>query len=61
MSEIDKEELKKQIAERDFNDSNRAASPLKRADDALEMDTSNMTFDQQIEKLLELVNSKIAE
>lgn len=59
--EIDKEELKKQIAERDFNDSNRDASPLKRAEDALEMDTSNMTFEQQIEKLLELVNAKITD
>ena len=59
--EIDKEDLKKQIAERDFNDSNRDASPLKRAEDALEMDTSNMSFEEQIEELLELVNAKIAE
>ena len=59
--EIDKDDLKKQIAERDYNDSNRDASPLKRAEDALELDTSNMSFEEQIEKLLELVNAKIAE
>jgi cytidylate kinase len=56
---IDKDELKKQIAERDHNDSTRASSPLKKAADAIEMDTSNLSFEQQVEELLKLANNII--
>lgn len=58
---IEKEELRRQIAERDHNDSSRAASPLKKADDAIELDTSVLTFEEQIEELLRLAHQKINE
>ena len=35
------------VKERDYIDSHRETSPLRKADDALELDNSNMTIDQQ--------------
>ena len=37
------------IRERDYNDSHRAASPLKKADDAVELDTTDMTIEEVVE------------
>jgi cytidylate kinase len=36
-------------------DSHRAAAPLKQAEDAVLLDTSHMTIDEVVEKVLELV------
>lgn len=44
-----------EIEQRDYNDSNREFAPLRQADDAIYLDTSNMT----IEEVLEFVLSKI--
>ncbi len=52
------EELEKEIEVRDFNDSNREASPLRMAEDAVLLDTSNLTIDQAVEKILEQVKIK---
>lgn len=43
--------LTETIAERDHKDSSRAVSPLKKADDAIEIITDNLTADQVIEKI----------
>ena len=37
-----------EIRQRDFLDSERSNSPLRKADDAIEIDTSKMTFDEQV-------------
>ena len=42
------------IAERDRRDTTRADSPLRKADDAVEVDTTSMTIDQQVGRVLEL-------
>lgn len=42
------EELEKEIVDRDYIDSHRELSPLSKADDAVEVDTTNMTIDQQV-------------
>lgn len=42
------EQVLADIKERDHNDSTRAASPLKKADDAELLDTTNMTIDQVV-------------
>ncbi|WP_445665914.1 (d)CMP kinase [Fodinibius sp. AD559] len=44
-------EVKQNIAERDQKDSKRQADPLKKADDAIEIDTTNLTFEQQVDKI----------
>jgi len=46
---ISDEDLQKQIHVRDTKDSGRRLSPLTKADDAIELDTTNMTFAQQVE------------
>lgn len=43
------EEIKKNIEERDHQDVNRKESPLAKADDAIELDNSNMTVEEQMD------------
>jgi CMP/dCMP kinase len=57
--EFSVEEIKAQITERDQYDSTRSISPLKKAKDSIEIDTSNLTIEQQCEKIIELVNQII--
>lgn len=54
-NELTLEEIKKSIIERDFKDSSRKISPLKKAQDAIEVDTSNKSIDMVIGEILELV------
>lgn len=46
-------DIKKNVEERDYIDTHRETSPLRRADDAIELDNSNMTIAQQKEWLLD--------
>ena len=46
------DEIEKGIAARDYKDSHRKISPLKKADDAIEIDTTNMSIDQVVEAIL---------
>ncbi|MFV1883638.1 MAG: (d)CMP kinase [Balneola sp.] len=47
-SETTLEEVMANIAERDEIDSSRSADPLKKADDAIEIDTSSLNFEEQV-------------
>jgi CMP/dCMP kinase len=53
------EEQMKDLAARDEYDSNREHSPLTRTRDSILLDTTNLTFDEQVERILKLVRSKI--
>lgn len=57
----DFEKIKKEIEERDYQDMNRKISPLKKADDAILLDTSNLDIDEVVEKVLKLVKQTIKE
>lgn len=46
------EEIERNVRERDAADMSRAVSPLRRADDAIELDNSHMTVDEQMEWLM---------
>lgn len=46
------EEILKNVVERDYIDSHREVSPLRKADDAIELDNSHMTIAQQNEWLM---------
>lgn len=46
---VSMEEVSNNLAQRDYLDQNRAESPLRKADDALILDNSNMTPAQQLE------------
>lgn len=52
------EEIKKSIENRDYIDSNRKISPLKKADDAVEIDTSDMSIDEVVNKVINMVGEK---
>ncbi len=50
-------QLREEIEQRDYNDKTRDFSPLRKADDAVEIDTSFMTIDQVINKVLSIINN----
>jgi cytidylate kinase len=47
------------LARRDTLDSSRATDPLRRADDAIELDTTGMGVDEVVARLLELLHSTV--
>ncbi|MRS07460.1 (d)CMP kinase [Bacillus anthracis] len=49
------EQLKEEIAQRDKLDSEREVSPLKKADDALELDTTSLSIEEVIQKIMGIV------
>ena len=51
--EADYEEILKNVQERDYIDAHRAVSPLRKADDAIELDNSHMTIAEQKAWLME--------
>ncbi len=48
------------IKKRDYQDMHRAISPLTKAQDAIEIDTSDLTIDEVVDYILQIVNSKLA-
>ena len=56
---VDEEKLQKELAKRDEQDSTRKVSPLKKADDAFEIDTTFTTVDEALEKALEIIRTRI--
>ena len=51
----DLETIKKEIEERDYQDTHREISPLKKAEDAIELDTSSLTLEEVVEQVLTLI------
>lgn len=49
----DYNDILKNVQERDYIDSHRSVSPLRKADDAIELDNSHLTIEQQQQWLLE--------
>ena len=52
------EEVKHNLELRDYIDTNREESPLRQADDAIVLDNSNLTKEEQLEMVLEWVKDK---
>lgn len=53
--DVDYEDVLRNVQERDYIDSHREDSPLRKADDAIEIDNSDLTLDDQFEKVMQLV------
>lgn len=51
------EEIEKDIIDRDYRDMHRELSPLKQADDAILLDSSEMNFEEVMKKMEELVEN----
>jgi cytidylate kinase len=49
------EEVKRNLLERDYEDSHRKESPLRKADDAVELDNTDLTREEQLEFVVRLV------
>lgn len=56
---ITREEIKKNLEERDFLDSTRTESPLIQTEDAILLDNSNISKQEQLEAVLEIVKKLI--
>jgi len=56
---VDFEEVKRNIIARDIADENRDISPLRRAEDAIVLDNSRMTIDQQMIWVMDIIEKKI--
>jgi len=56
--EVSFEEIMKNIEERDHMDTTRKESPLRQAGDAVVLDNSNMTPEEQLDWIVDLVNKK---
>ena len=53
-------EVLREMEERDYNDTHRAAAPLRAADDAIMIDTSDMDFDASRELLLDVIRGSVS-
>ncbi|KAF3887591.1 MULTISPECIES: bifunctional pantoate--beta-alanine ligase/(d)CMP kinase [Nostocales] len=58
--EVSLEQLERDIAERDWKDSNRKVSPLKKAADAVEIKTDGMSVIQVIETIVDFYQQKLS-
>lgn len=57
----DFDDILKNVKERDYIDSHREVSPLRKADDAIELDNSNMTIAEQKAWLMQKFNEAVAD
>lgn len=56
--QADLAQLKQEIADRDRFDMEREVSPLVKADDAIELDTTSLSIDQVVEEILQIIEQK---
>ena len=52
------EEVLKDIIDRDYGDSHRASSPLRQAEDAILLDTSDLTLEESVNAAVAIVTEK---
>ena len=53
------EKVLEEMRQRDYNDSHRAAAPLKQAEDAVLLDTSELDFEQSLDAMKQIIAKKI--
>lgn len=58
---VSMDEIKLNLSQRDQQDSSREADPLAKADDAILIDTSELTFDEQVTMICDRINTLITE
>ena len=57
--EVSYEEVLADVRQRDYQDTRRAAAPLRQADDAQLLDTSEMNFEQSLEAMKKMIVEKV--
>lgn len=53
------EEIEKEIALRDEIDSNRSVAPLKKAEDAIEIDSTNLSIEEVVDRIMAIVKERV--
>lgn len=53
------EDVKNNLKERDYKDSNRSADPLKKDKDAILIDTTGKTFEEQIDEMVDIIRNNL--
>jgi cytidylate kinase len=56
---VNLDEIRNNLEHRDRIDSGRKESPLRKAEDAIEIDTSFITIEEQVEMVLEIATSRM--
>ena len=56
--EMTYEEIEKNMKQRDLDDKTRKIGALKRAEDAIYIDSSNMTIEEVVDKIIDIINKK---
>lgn len=59
--EVSYDDIYQDIVKRDLQDSQRVHSPLKKADDAFEVDTTNLSIEEVVNEILKIIKYKIGE
>lgn len=59
ISNISFEEILENVKYRDYNDVNSSVAPLKKAEDAIVIDSSNLTINQVVEKIENIIKEKM--
>jgi len=59
--DVSLDEVENNLQQRDYIDSTREFSPLKQAADAIVIDTTDLSIEQQVERVCELANNRIRE
>jgi cytidylate kinase len=57
-AEVTFEQVRLEVAARDAQDANRAVAPLRKAADAIEIDTTALTVDEVVERMLRMVGER---
>ena len=57
----DFEEIKKMIIQRDYNDMHREHSPLKKAEDAISLDSTGMSIEEVLQAILDITAERVKE
>lgn len=57
--QVEFDKIHEEIKQRDYNDSHRAIAPLKQADDAILVDTTECTLEESIDKLETVIRSRM--
>ena len=53
--DMSEEEIRKSISDRDYNDMNKPVGALKRTEDQIYIDSTNMTIDEVVEKMISII------
>ena len=59
--DVSLEVLKEEIEKRDYQDTHREVSPLKKAEDAIVVDSSDLSIDEVVSEILDIINKKVLE